>query len=182
MKTDHFTTNERMSPPEAHSSGLRPNMQVHFDSITVEWETPRELFRALDREFGFTLDPCSTHENAKCPKHFTCAEDGLAQDWSRDIVWMNPPYGREIGKWMKKAFDSSLAGATVVCLVPARTDTRWWHDYAVRGKVRFLKGRVKFGKATTGAPFPSALVIFRKSPKPLAARPERNQLEFGWVS
>ena len=119
-----------------------------------------DLFEELDREFGFTLDPCSTHKNAKCAKHFTRAENGLLQDWSRDVVFMNPPYGREIGLWMRKAHESARAGATVVCLVPSRTDTRWWHSHAIHGKVRFLQGRLKFGTATTSAPFPSAVVIF----------------------
>lgn len=119
------------------------------------------LFDDLDREFGFTLDPCSTHENAKCARHFTLAEDGLSRDWSRDIVFMNPPYGRKIGLWMEKAFRSASAGATVVCLVPSRTDTAWWHTFAIYGEIRFLKGRLKFGDATSSAPFPSAIIVFR---------------------
>ena len=117
----------------------------------------------MDREFHFTLDPCSTHANAKCRKHFTREEDGLLQDWSQDIVFMNPPYGREIVHWMKKAFESAQAGATVVCLVPARTDTRWWHQFAVQGDIIFFKGRLRFGDAKASAPFPSALVIFPKA-------------------
>jgi site-specific DNA-methyltransferase (adenine-specific) len=115
----------------------------------------------LDAEFRFTLDPCSSDTNARCVRHFTRREDGLAQDWTRDVVFMNPPYGREIGQWMRKAHESARAGAIVVCLVPARTDTAWWHTYAVHGEIRFLRGRLKFGDAAQGAPFPSAIVVFR---------------------
>ena len=136
-------------------------LAVHFSSRTDEWPTPDWLFELLDREFRFTLDPCSSDANARCARHFTRREDGLAQDWTRHVVFMNPPYGREIGLWMRKAFASAQAGATVVCLVPARTDTAWWHAYAVHGEIRFLRGRLKFGKAAQGAPFPSAVVVFR---------------------
>ena len=135
--------------------------QSLFSSATPEWETPQWLFDALDKEFGFTLDPCSSNENAKCRQHFTSKEDGLAQSWEEQVVFMNPPYGREIRKWMKKAFDSSLAGATVVCLIPARTDTKWWHQFAMKGEIRLLQGRLKFGGGDHPAPFPSAIVIFR---------------------
>lgn len=134
-------------------------MSVHFSSKTPEWSTPHELFQALDNEFHFTLDPCSTHDNAKCPNHFTVMQNGLIQEWSGS-VFMNPPYGRLIGQWMKKAFESSLSGCTVVCLVPARTDTAWWHNYAMKGTVRFIRGRIKFGGCKNSAPFPSAIVIF----------------------
>ncbi len=144
----------------SRSPQSRPS-SIHFSSKSNEWGTPQWLFDKLDLEFGFTLDPCSTHENAKCARHFTLAEDGLARDWSGDIVFMNPPYGREIGLWMEKAFRSASAGATVVCLVPARTDTAWWHNFAIFGEIRFLKGRLKFGDATSSAPFPSAIIVFR---------------------
>ena len=136
-------------------------MSVHFSSKTPEWATPQTFFDDLNAEFHFTLDPCSTHENAKCEKHFTASDNGLVQDWSGDRVWMNPPYGREIIHWMKKAYEESLRGAVCVCLVPARTDTSWWHRYAVRGEVRFIKGRLKFGEGKNSAPFPSAVVVFR---------------------
>lgn len=133
---------------------------VHFSSRTDEWPTPRDFFERVSDEFGpFDLDPCATPENAKCARFFTRDDDGLAQDWTGK-VWMNPPYGREIGRWMRKAHESSLAGALVVCLVPARTDTAWWHDYAAKGRVRFVRGRLKFGGSRTSAPFPSALVVF----------------------
>lgn len=137
------------------------NSNVHFSSKTCEWPTPQWLFNALDAEFGFTLDPCSTHENAKCQKHFTRADDGLSQDWKDETIFMNPPYGTEICKWMKKAYQSTACGATVVCLVPARTDTRWWHEYAMKGEIRLLRGRIRFGGGKYSAPFPSAVIVFR---------------------
>lgn len=136
-------------------------MNVHFSSKTCEWATPDWFFDQLDAEFHFTLDPCSSHENAKCEKHFTLEDDGLSKDWAGEVVYMNPPYGREIPKWIKKAHDASQRGATVVCLVPSRTDTAWWHDYAAKGDVRFLRGRLKFGGHVNSAPFPCAVVIFR---------------------
>jgi phage N-6-adenine-methyltransferase len=133
---------------------------VHFSRATVEWETPQALFDELCWIFGgFTLDPCATKANAKCARFFTRSEDGLAQRWEGK-VFVNPPYGRAIGSWVRKAFEESLDGALVVCLLPARTDTRWWQEYAKRGQVWFLRGRLKFGQATNSAPFPSAIVIF----------------------
>ncbi len=135
-------------------------MAVHFSSETDEWETPQDFFDRLNEEFHFTLDVCATPENAKCSKFFTKRENGLLQKWT-GVCWMNPPYGREIGKWVQKAYESALEGATVVCLLPARTDTAWWHDYCMKGEIRFVRGRLKFGNATENAPFPSAVVIFR---------------------
>src|SRR5437867_1223959 len=137
------------------------DLQVHFSAATCEWSTPQWLFDALDREFGFALDPCATAENAKCSKYFTTADDGLKQSWDYQVVFMNPPYGRVIGAWMRKAWESSLRGATVVCLVSARTDTEWWHSFAMRAEVRLLRGRLKFGESKSCAPFPSAIVVFR---------------------
>jgi len=135
-------------------------MNVHFSSATDLWATPKDFFEKLNAEFGFTLDVCANAENAKCPRYFTEADDGLAQEWT-GVCWMNPPYGREIGQWVRKAYESALGGATVVCLVPSRTDTAWWHDYCMKGEVRFVRGRLKFGGVTDNAPFPSAVVIFR---------------------
>jgi phage N-6-adenine-methyltransferase len=132
-----------------------------FSSTSGEWETPKELFDAVDAVFHFTLDVCATHENAKCARYFIKERDGLAQEW-RGVCWMNPPYGIEISRWVKKAYESSLeAGAVVVCLFPARTDTRWWHDYVIShaAGVKFIKGRVRFSRLGP-APFPSALVVF----------------------
>ena len=134
-------------------------MKVHFSSKTDLWATPQGFFDILNSEHGFTLDVCASPENAKCASFFTEEDDGLSKTWA-GVCWMNPPYGREIGKWMKKAYESSLAGAKVVCLVPARTDTAWWHNYAMKGKVEFLRGRLKFGGSKNSAPFPSAVVIF----------------------
>jgi site-specific DNA-methyltransferase (adenine-specific) len=140
----------------------RAARSVHFSSASAEWETPGDLFNELDRIFGgFTLDPCATPQNAKCARFFTRADDGLAQDWTGK-VFMNPPYGREIGKWVRKAWTESLSGALVVCLLPARVDTRWWHEYAKKGHVYFLRGRLKFGSSVNSAPFPSVLVTFGK--------------------
>ncbi len=137
-------------------------MSVHFSSKTDEWYTPLDFYKALDSEFNFDLDPCCLPSSAKCDRFFTPEDDGIKQEW-QGSVFMNPPYGREIGLWMKKAYESSLNGSTVVCLVPSRTDTRWWHDYAMKGEIRFLKGRLKFGGSKNPAPFPSAIVIFRRN-------------------
>jgi phage N-6-adenine-methyltransferase len=126
---------------------------------TDEWETPQDLFDLLDGEFGFDLDVCALESSAKCDRYFTPADDGLAHDW-RGTCWMNPPYGDEIPKWIQKAYHSSLRGATVVCLVPARVDTGWWWDYCRYGEIRFLRGRLRFGTASASAPFPSAVVVF----------------------
>lgn len=140
----------------------RNRLKVHFSSATPEWPTPQDLFDELSFCYGgFTLDPCATSENAKCARFFTKAEDGLKQPWTGK-VFVNPPYGREIGRWVKKAWEESLHGTLVVCLVPARVDTRWWHDYAKKGHVYFLRGRLKFGGASNSAPFPSAIVTFGK--------------------
>jgi len=131
-------------------------------SKTNEWVTPQLLFEDLDKEFKFTLDPCSTHENHKCDKYFTMEDDGLKQDWSDDIVFMNPPYGGHTGDWIKKALDESKKGATVVCLIVSSTDRSYWHDYIFpfASQIRFVRGRLKFGDADSTAPFASALVIF----------------------
>lgn len=128
---------------------------------TDVWGTPQWLFDLLHAEFDFTLDPCSDGDNAKCARYFdSIYEDGLAQDWGHERVFMNPPYTDCLG-WMRKAWASSLAGALVVSLVPVRTDTTWWHEYAMHGEIRLIRGRLKFGAAVTSAPFPSAIVIFR---------------------
>lgn len=138
------------------------DMCVHFSSKSVVWETPMDFFDKYNRIFKFETDVCALPDNAKCSNFFTPEQDGLKQQWS-GVCWMNPPYGREISAWMKKAYESSLSGATVVCLVPARTDTRWWHDYAMKGEIEFIKGRLKFGGNKNSAPFPNAVVIFRSA-------------------
>lgn len=135
-----------------------------FTSNTDLWATPQDFFDKINQEFNFELDVCANAENAKCDKYFDEYMDGLKQLW-KGTCWMNPPYGRVIGEWVKKAYESSLQGATVVCLLPARTDTRWWHDYCMKGEIRFVKGRLKFGNSKNSAPFPSAVVIFKPKRK-----------------
>lgn len=138
-----------------------------FSSRTDEWETPKDFFQKLDDEFRFDLDVCATPENAKCKRYFTKEQDGLKQEW-KGTCWMNPPYGRQISLWVKKALDSARGGATVVCLLPSRTDTQWWHSYVIAhaAEVRFIKGRLKFGGSKNSAPFPSVVVVFRGSENP----------------
>ena len=130
-----------------------------FSHKTDLWETPQDFFDRLNDEFHFNLDVCALPENAKCKRYFTPEVDGLKQDWV-GTVWCNPPYGRQIAKWVKKAAESDC---TVVMLIPARTDTGWFHDY-IYGKVeiRFLRGRLKFGEAKWNAPFPCMVVIWRR--------------------
>lgn len=140
------------------------NNELMFSSKTDLWSTPWNFFEKLNDEFHFTLDPCSTHENAKCYKHFTIEEDGLLQDWGNEVVFCNPPYGRQIKDWVKKAYEESQKNnTTVVMLIPARTDTIYFHEYVYhKAEIRFIKGRLKFGDAKNAAPFPSMVVIFRK--------------------
>jgi len=122
------------------------------------WETPQWLFDALDKEFHFGTDVCALPENAKCEKYYTPEVDGLAQEWG-GVCWCNPPYGREITEWVKKA---ASANATTVMLLPARVDTKWFHDYVYgKAEIRFVRGRVKFGGSKDNAPFPSMIVVFR---------------------
>lgn len=137
---------------------------VLYSSESEVWETPQDLFNRLNDEFHFDIDVCATPENAKCSKFFSPLDDGLSHDW-QGVCWMNPPYGKKIGAWMKKAME---AKATVVCLVPSRTDTKWWHDYAMKAdEIRFIKGRLKFGNSKNSAPFPSAIIVFGKTHKDL---------------
>lgn len=137
------------------------NNELMFSSKTDDWATPRDFFDRLDAVFQFSLDVCASDENHKCDKYFTAQDDGLSKDWTGSC-WMNPPYGREISRWVEKAYSSAKNNlATVVCLIPARTDTRWWQAYCKDAEVFFVPGRLKFGAATTPAPFPSAVVVFR---------------------
>ena len=141
-------------------------MDVHFSSKTNEWYTPKHIYDDLNAEFGFTLDPCCTPSSAKCSKYYTQEDDGLKQDWSNDTVFVNPPYGRDIKHWVKKSYEESLLGATVVLLIPARTDTSYWHDYIFdKAEIRFMRGRIKFerpdGVMGDSAPFPTAIVVYR---------------------
>ena len=134
-----------------------------FSSKTENWATPPELFAELHKEFNFNLDVCASNWNNKLPNYFTKEQNALVQEWAGS-VFMNPPYGREIGKWIRKAYEESLKGSMVVCLIPARTDTAYWHDYVMKGEIRFIRGRIKFidknGNSHQSAPFPSAIVIF----------------------
>ena len=139
------------------------NKEVMFSSKTDLWGTPQDLFDKLDAEFHFDLDVCAMPENAKCEQYYTPEQDGLVQEWT-GTCWCNPPYGRQIGKWVKKA---SECGTTVVMLIPARTDTKWFHDYIYgKAEVRFLRGRLHFvsagGAVMDRAPFPSMVVVFRR--------------------
>lgn len=138
-----------------------------FSSKSREWETPPELFESLNDTYNFSLDVCATEENTKCKRFFSPEQNALLQDWGGETCFMNPPYGREIKHWVKKAFEESKKpNTTVVCLLPARTDTSWWHDYVIAGdgEIDFIRGRIKFyfqGKKMAPAPFPSAIVMFK---------------------
>lgn len=135
------------------------NTKVMFSSETPEWSTPQYIFDKLNSRYDFELDVCATKENTKCNFYYTKEKDGLSQDWTKyeGYKWMNPPYGREIGKWVKKAYESEKT----VCLLPARTDTKWFHDYIYgKAEIEFIKGRLKFGDSKNSAPFPSMIVIY----------------------
>ena len=137
------------------------NTDVMFSSKSDLWATPQDFFDKLNDEFCFTLDVCATPDNAKCEKYYTSEQDGLSMPWN-GVCWCNPPYGKEIGLWVKRAFLASVSGATVVMLLPARTDTRWFHEYINnRAEIRFIKVRLKFGNSKNAAPFPSMVVVFR---------------------
>ena len=137
-----------------------------FTSDTNEWGTPRHLFDLIHGEFGFDLDVCANAENAKCERFYSKEQNGLALPWAPSRCWMNPPYGREIGRWVARAKIEAVAGALVVGLVPARTDAAWWHENVMRGatEVRLIAGRLCFGRSLTPAPFPSAVVVWRPGP------------------
>lgn len=135
--------------------------QTIFSSKTDEWATPQVIFDVLDAEFLFTLDPCASDQNHKCEKYFTKIQNGLEQSWEDEIVFCNPPYGRYIDKWIRKAVEEARNGALVVMLIPARTDTKWFHELVFpHGDIRFVKGRLKFGGCKNRAPFPSMVVVF----------------------
>lgn len=136
-----------------------------YASNTDEWATPANLFQELDEEFHFGIDVCATPENAKCENFFTKKEDGLKQNWGgHGTIWCNPPYGRQIKNWVRKACETAKDGYTTVMLIPARTDTRWFHTYVYQKpniEIRFIKGRLKYGNSKHNAPFPSMILIFR---------------------
>jgi phage N-6-adenine-methyltransferase len=133
----------------------RPRSQI--------WETPQDTFNEWDARFHFTLDVCALPENAKCARYFTPAQDGLQQDWSTEICWCNPPYTRyAIDRWVRKAYEASKAGATVVCLLPVSTTSRWWRDYIrTYAEVIELPERLKFGGSKVNARFDNVVAIFR---------------------
>lgn len=132
-----------------------------FSSERDDWETPKDFFDRWNKLFHFNLDAAANAQNAKCEKYFTPEDDALTKSWAGNTVWLNPPYGRNIGKWVKKAYEESKKPNTfVVCLLPARTDTAWFHDYCCKGTVHFIRGRIKFGGCKENAPFPSMIVEF----------------------
>lgn len=134
-----------------------------FSSATDEWATPQWLYDELNAWFGFTLDPCALPTNAKCDKFYTPQEDGLLQDWGGERVFCNPPYGRAISAWIKKcAQESKKPNTIIVALLPARVDTKWFHEYVYHKAryIRFIQGRLKFGDSKNSAPFPSMIVVF----------------------
>ena len=138
--------------------------QVMFSANSDEWSTPDDLYQKLNAEFNFTLDPCSTDLNNKHMNHFTINDNGLEKSWDGEIVFMNPPYSA-IKQWIQKAYnESKYSNATVVALIPSRTDTLYWNEYCMDGdickEIRFIKGRLKFGSQKNSAPFPSAIIIF----------------------
>lgn len=155
---------------------------VGFSSKSGDWDTPQAFFDKLNKQFGFTLDPCATAASTKCDKYFTEEEDGLVQSWKGHTVFVNPPYGRGIGVWLKKGYEESKQHNTVVVmLIPARTDTKWWHDYAMKAKeVHLVRGRLKFGSSDNAAPFPSAVIVFHSNTllrAPVALTPSFHPLE-----
>jgi len=133
-----------------------------------EWATPQVLFDGLNAEFHFTLDPCATQSNTKCPRYYTLEDNGLKQSWANEVVFMNPPYGGNTGRWVEKAWYESQNGAIVVCLLVSGTDRSYWHDYIFpfASELRWLRGRIIFGEAKTSAPFASVIIVFNgKSPQ-----------------
>jgi len=131
-----------------------------FRSTNQEWETPDAIFEPLNQEFRFTLDVAASKNNHKCQRYITEKDDALSKSWAGEVCWLNPPY-RQVKLWIKKAYIESQNGAVVVCLVQARTNTNWWHDYCMKGEVRFIRGRPKFKGCIHGLPQPLAIVIFR---------------------
>lgn len=135
-------------------------LDKQFSSNSVEWPTPDFLFAPLNKEFNFTLDVAANSENTKCSSYFTKEMNGLNQKWF-GVCWMNPPYGRELKLWMKKAADEQSNGVTTVCLIPARTNTIWFHEIVIpNAEIRFVKGRPKFGGADQGLPWPLLILVF----------------------
>lgn len=158
----HDPCRTQLPSSRVYVSGPESTTAVHFASQRMDWPTPLALFTALHAEFAFTVDACASDENATVPRYWTERDEGLMQPWHGERVWMNPPYGRQLARWMEKADNEQDAADLIVALVPSRTDTRWWHEYAMQAdEIRFLRGRLRFGDAVNNAPFPSCLVIWR---------------------
>ena len=157
--------------PYSASTGFYSSSAA-MSSMDDTWSTPISFFNKVSKEFIFTLDAAALQSSALCSKWYgpnhpeEKRRDAFSQDWHQDAgdgaIWLNPPYGKTIKEWMKKADEESKKGATVVCLVPSRTDTAWFHDYCIHHEVRYIRGRLKFGNAKNAAPFPSALIVMRK--------------------
>lgn len=161
-----------------------PNSQSRYTGVATarnrarwhgegsDWASPPEVFGPLDDEFHFTLDAAASDWNGKCPRYFTEADDGLAQDWGSEVVWLSSPFGSALQQWVRKAYEASQAGATVVCLVPVSTDRPWWAEYAAKAEIRYLPGRPRF-RTREGEwqelMRPSAILVFRP-PKPAKKR------------
>ena len=140
------------------------NKLAIYTHTHTDWATPQDLFDRLNDEFHFTLDPCSTDENAKCEKHYTQEQDGLAQDWAGETVYCNPPYGKGAEAWVRKCYEHSLDGGTAVMLIPSRTDVSWFHDWVLgKAEIRFVRKRLRFGDGKYKAPFPSMVLVYRQS-------------------
>lgn len=140
-----------------------PTGAAQYSSKTVEWATPQDLYDRLNAEFNFTLDACASAENAKCERYYTKAENGLVQSWQAERVFCNPPYGRDLGRWVAKAFAEVYQRycPLAVLLLPARTDVEWFHRYVYnKAEIRFIEGRLKYGGSVHNAPFPSMVVIY----------------------
>ena len=145
--------------------------QLMFSSKSNEWATPQPFFDKLDEKFNFTLDPCATTKTAKCKKYYTAKDDGLSKSWEGETVFVNPPYGKELKHWVKKAYEESRnPNTTVVLLCPARTDTQYFHNYMMKAsELHFIKGRLKFesdSKEKNSAPFPSVVAVFKSQTTP----------------
>ncbi len=146
------------------------NKELMFSSKKDDWETPQSFFDELDAKYKFNWDLASSDANAKCVNHFTVGDNSLSQDWSvlEGNLWLNPPYGRDLKHWVKKAYESSInRDGALVMLIPSRTDTSYWHDYIFdKAEIKFIRGRLKFesgGVASQPAPFPSALITYGKT-------------------
>jgi phage N-6-adenine-methyltransferase len=164
-----------MNEPYAASTGFYSGSTA-MSSLDDTWATPRSYYEKVAKEFDFTLDAAALQSSTLVPENWYGPDhadpdrrDAFTRDWTADakggVIWLNPPYGKTIKEWMKKADEESKKGSTVVCLVPSRTDTAWFHDSCIHHEVRYIRGRLKFGQAVNAAPFPSALVVMRPKPE-----------------